>query len=218
SAGLASTALLFLWGSPLAFNQAIRWQQALGSDQAVAGLAFAFAGESPFGPERLQGAAPLRPAELRNQFYGTAPAGPDFTGTVVSSPFKLTQPWLVVPYAGYPTGDGNGLRLRIVDAQDRTVGDEIGCPGPNLDGITYWLVDVSAHAGRMARLVLYDGRSDTEAWVAVAPPVPTDNRELAVTLAQRLQGEMHGNLHTSLGIIALAAFACAGLAWWNRLR
>jgi hypothetical protein len=214
--GLISTGLLFLWASPLAFNQAGRWQQSLGRDQAVSGLSFAFAGETPFGPERVQGAAPLLPAELRNQFYGTAPAGPEFTGTVLSSAFKLTQPWLIVPFAGYPTGNGNGLRLRIVDDQGQTLGDEIGCPGPNLDGIAYWPVDVRSFVGRKAKLVLYDGRSDTEAWVAVAPPIPADSPELAAALAQRLQGEKHGSLHSSLGIIALVSLACAGLAWWNR--
>jgi hypothetical protein len=210
--------MLFFWGNPLAFNQAYRWRQLLGGDLAVTGLTFAFAGPSPFGPERLQGAAPILAVELRNQFFGTAPAGPEFTGTVLSSPFVLGQPWLVVPFAGYPTANGNGLRLRLVDDQGRTVGDEIGCPGPNQDGIAYWLVDVRPHQGRSAKLVLYDGRTDTEAWVAVAPPIPTDNPELAAALAQRLQGETHGSMHTSLGIVAVVSFLCVFFAWWNRRR
>ena len=184
----------------------------------MTGLTFAFAGPSPFGPERLQGAAPILPVALRNQFYGTAPAGPELTGTVLSSPFILSKPWLVVPYAGYPVGHGNGLRLRLVGDQDVTVGDEIGCQGPNSEGISYWSVDVRTHIGRRAQLVLYDGRSDTEAWVAAAPPVPTDSPELAAALAQRLQSETHVSLHTSLGIIALVSFISAGVAWWNRRR
>jgi len=216
--GLGCTGLLFFWGNPLAFNQVYRWQQLLGGKKAVTGLTFEFATAAPFGPERLQGAAPIMPETLRNQFFGTAPAGPELTGTVLSSVFVLREPWLVVPFAGYPTANGNGLRLRLVDEQGRKVGEEIGCPGPNQDGIAYWLVDVRPHQGRRAKLVLYDGRTDTEAWVAAAPPIPTDNPELAAALAQGLQGETHGSMHTSLGLIALVAFLCAFLAWWNRPR
>ncbi|HKB56243.1 MAG TPA: hypothetical protein VKC51_01525, partial [Lacunisphaera sp.] len=216
--GLLSAGSLFSWNNPLAFDQAYRWSQMLGGDQAVTGLTFEFVTPSPFGPERLQGAAPIMPVVLRNQFYGTAPAGPELTCTVLSSPFVLSKPWLVVPYAGYPTGNGNGLRLRIVDDQGRTVGEEIGCPGPNQDGISYWPVDVRSHLGRRARLVLYDGRTDVQAWVAAAPPIPTDNPELAVILAQNLERENHASLHTSLGMIALVAFVSAGVAWATRRR
>ncbi len=216
--GLGCTVSLFTWTDPLAFNQEYRWRQALGGDDALTGLAFEFVGPSLFGPERLQGAAPIIPVVLRNQFYGTAPAGPELTGTVLSSSFVLSKPWLVVPYAGYPVGNGNGLRLRIMGVNGDTVGDEIGCPGPNSEGISYWSVDVRAHLGRRARLVLYDGRSDTEAWVAVSSPVPTDRPELAAALAQRLQGETHASMHTSLGIMALVSFLGAFVAWWNRRR
>lgn len=216
--GLACTASLFAWNNPLAFNPEYRWRQLLGGSHAVTGLTFAFAGPSPFGPERLQGAAPILPVALRNQFYGTAPAGPELTGTVLSSPFILSKPWLVVPYAGYPVGHGNGLRLRLVGDQDVTVGDEIGCPGPNSEGIAYWPVDVRKHLGRRAQLVMYDGRTDTEAWVAVAPPVPADGPELAAALAQGLQNEAHAGLHSSLGIIALVSYLGALVAWWNRRR
>ncbi len=215
--GLICTAGLFFWTNPLAFEQKYRWRQLLGGDQALTGLNYAFVTVSPFGPERLQGAAPLLPVELRNQFFGTAPAGPEFTGTVLSSPFILSKPWLVVPYAGYPTSHGNGLRLRIV-GDHAGKEEEIGCPGPNQDGIAYWPVDVRALAGRQARLVLYDGRSDTNAWVAVAAPIPADDPELAGALAQRLQNETHGSLHASLGIIALVSYLGAFVAWWNRRR
>lgn len=216
AAGLVCTAALFAWPDPLSFNAEYRWRQLLGGSQAVAGLRFEFAGKSSFGSERLQGAAPILPEVLRNQFYGTAPAGPEFTGTVLSSSFVLSKPWLVVPYAGYPVGNGNGLRLRIVDEQGRTMGNEIGCPGPNSTGVAYWSVDVRTQLGRRAQLVLYDGRTDTEAWVAAAPPIPTDNPGLAAALAQRLQSETLGSMHTSLGIIALVSTICAVVAWWNR--
>jgi hypothetical protein len=216
--GLACAVGLFIWTNPLVFNQGVRWRQMLGGEQALTGLTFHFTTPSPFGPERLQGAAPISPVELRNQFYGTAPAGPELTCTVLSSPFVLTKPWLVVPYAGYPVGDGNGLRLQILDDSGLTMVTEIGCHGPNIDGIGYWPVETRAYLGRKARLVLYDGRTETEAWVAAAPPIPADSAELATTLAQRLQSEKHAGLHASLAVIALVAFACWFVAWYDRPR
>ena len=216
--GVACTVGLFSWSNPLAFNRDTRWRHLLGADQAVPGMTFEFITPSSFGPERLQGAAPISPVEVRNQFYGTAPAGPEFTGTVLSSAFVLSKPWLVVPIAGYPTGDGNGLRLRLLDENGAWNDEEIGCPGPNQDAISYWLLDVSAHLGRSARLVLYDGRSGVQGWVAVAPPIPTDNPELAAQLGQRLRLETHGRLHSSLGVIALVAYLYAFGAWWSDRR
>ena len=211
--GIACTVGLFAWSNPLSFDREARWRQLLGGDQALLGLTYEFAGPSPFGPERLQGAAPLAPIELRNRFHGTAPAGPEFTGVVLSSPFVLTKPWLIVPYAGYPAVAGNGLRLRLVDAKGAQVGDEIGCPGPNQDGVSYWAVDVTKHVGARARLVLYDGRNAQEGWIAVAPPVPAGSAELASQLAVRLQRETQGRLHTSLAIIALVSYLAACMAW-----
>jgi hypothetical protein len=184
----------------------------------MTGLTFDFAGPSPFEPHRLQGAAPILPEALRNQFYGTAPEGPALTCVVLSSAFTLTHPWLIVPYGGYPTGNGNGLRLQILDARGELSDLEIGCPGPNLDGIGYWAVDATPYLGRKARLVLYDGRTDTEAWVAAAPPIPADSAELATTLAQRLKNEKHAGMHASLAVIAAVALACWLAAWFGRPR
>jgi hypothetical protein len=166
--GLA-TALSLAWSNPVWMDAAQRWRRSLGGNEAVQDIRFSFAGPSEFGHERLQGAAPISPVPLRDQFYGTAPAGPELMTVVVSSRFPLTQPWLVVPYAGYPTGNGNGLRLRIVDAQGNQVGDEIGCPGPGGPGVLFWTIDVRAHAGRQAMLILYDGRC----------PPPTPNSPTA---------------------------------------
>lgn len=214
-AGLA-VALMFAWSNPLAFNQELRWQRMLGGDRAVTGMSFAFVGPSEYGSDRLQGAAPILPEILRNQFFGTAPAGPEFTCTVVSSPFELTTPWLIVPYAGYPVGSGNGIRLRILDARGQAIGDEIGCPGPNLEGIGYWVVDVRNHQGRSAILVLYDGRTDTEAWVAVAPPIRSADPAFAETLARGLENEKHAGTHRALAVIALIAALCAVVSWPTR--
>lgn len=215
---LLAVAMMLVWANPFAFDRAHRWQQLLGGKHALTNLTFAFAGAAPFGPERLQGAAPIMPESLRNQFYGTAPAGPELTCTVLSSPFVLTTPWLVVPYSGYPVGHGNGLRLRIVDDRDQQVGVEIGCDGPNLDDIGYWVVDVRKHQGSRARLVLYDGRTDTEAWVAAAPPIPTQDPGLAETLARRLQNEKHASSHAATAVIALVALICTIVSWFGRRR
>ena len=215
--GLATLGPMLILSNPLTFDAGQRWQRWLGGEQALTGLTFNFTTPTPFGPERLQGAAPLLPETLRNQFYGTAPAGPELTCTVVSSPFVLTQAWMIVPYAGYPVGNGNGLRLRLLDDQGARSGEEIGCPGPNGDAISYWVVDVRALAGRRAQLVLYDGRTDTEAWVAAAPPILSANPKLTATLADGLRNEQHASAYASLGIIALVAFVCA-LCGWLRTR
>lgn len=204
------------WSNPFIFDADSRWRKVIGGADAITGLRFQFATPAQFGPERLQGAAPLSPAALRNLFYGTAPAGPEWTGTVLSSDFALGQPWLVVPFAGYPTGHGNGLRLRILDAEGRWTGEEIGCPGPNQDHIAYWTVDVRAHHGRRAQLVLYDGRTGTEGWIAVAPPIPTPNAELARSLAAGLTQESYVRLHSSLAVIGLIAWGMAFATWWHR--
>ena len=212
----ACTLGVLAWNNPFTFDADTRWRKVIGGADALSGLRFQFVSPTEFGPERLQGAAPLSPAALRNLFYGTAPAGPEWTGTVLSSDFPLDQPWLVVPFAGYPTGHGNGLRLRILDAQGRWTGEEIGCSGPNQDTIAYWSVDVRAHQGRRAQLVLYDGRTATEGWIAVAPPIPTRNTELARDLAAGLARESYTRLHSSLAVIGLVAWAVAFASWRNR--
>lgn len=201
--------MMFAWSNPLSFNREYRWQQTLGGDQALSSLAFKIVGPSVFDSSRLRGAAPITPEVLRNQFYGTAPEGPELTCAVLSSAFEITKPWLVVPYAGYPIGNGNGLRLRVLDQDGREHVDEIGCPGPNSEGVAYWTVDVHALQGRQVQLVLYDGRTGTEGWVAAAAPVPTDDPKFAESLAGRLQREGHIASHAALGAIALIALLCA---------
>ena len=212
--GGTALATAFVLANPFAFDASKRWQHLLGGDQALKGLTFAFTTRSPFGPERLQGAAPIMPELLRNNFYGTAPEGPALTGTMVSSPFVLTKPWLIVPYAGYPVGHGNGLRVRLIDEHDRQVGEEIGCPGPNLEGVSFWAADVRTHVGQRARLVLYDGRTDTEAWVAASPPIPADSPDLAATLIRGLPGRPG---RVGLGLPQLAAPA-PERCWLNSAR
>jgi len=216
--GLAALALMTTWANPFAFNRAQRWQQLLGGEHALSGLTFSFVGPSPFGSERLQGAAPLQPETLRNQFFGTAPAGPELTCTVVSSAFRLTTPWLIVPYAGYPVGHGNGLRLQLLDESGQHITEEIGCNGPNLEEVGFWIADVGAHPKRLARLVLYDGRTDTEAWLAVAPPIPTQDPGQVESLIRGMQNERHAASHAALAVISVIALICAIVSGWSHRR
>lgn len=213
---LGSFVALLGWSGPLFSARDARWRQILGGDQALTGLTFDFAAPTGFPRERLQGAAPVSPVELRNRLYGTAPAGPALTGVVFSSAFTLARDWLVVPYAGYPTGSGNGLRLQLLKADGHSVEREIGCPGPNRDGLGFWTIDVKALRGRRARLVLYDGRTDLEAWVAAAAPIATDDPDLATTLSARADREHYYNLHATLLIVFVVASVCAALTFRRR--
>jgi hypothetical protein len=217
-AGGAALAATLASSNTFAIDPAVRWQRLLGGTDAIAGLKFRFTTAAPFGPERLQGAAFINPEALRNHFYGTAPEGVGLTCTVVSSPFVLTKPWLIVPYAGYPVGNGNGLRIRIVDAQENRIGEEIGCHGPNIEGVAFWAADVRSHIGQRAQLVLYDGRTDTEAWVAASPPIPADSPVLAETLARGLKREAHVAMRISIGAIGLVAGFCGLVGWWDQRR
>jgi hypothetical protein len=68
------------------------------------------------------------------------------------------------------------------------------------------------------QLVLYDGRTDTEAWVAAAPPVPADTAKIAASFEQGLRNEQHAPAYTSLGAVALIALLGAVLGWWVNRR
>ncbi|MFI5335711.1 MAG: hypothetical protein ACHQ5A_02945 [Opitutales bacterium] len=212
--GLAAFTLLFCWPDPFTFRQTSRWKQLILPPGSVGPLTYAFVGPAPLPVERLQGAAPLSPPELRDLFCGTAPEGPGLTGTILSSPFTITTPWLVVPHAGFPVGNGNGLRIRVYEADGRTF-TEVACEGPNPPEIAFWTTDVRSYQGRTARLVLYDGRTETEAWVAAAPPIATRDSSLAARLTARRRMEQLAPAHQALGWIALVAgllFAGAGLS------
>ena len=202
--GLGAFALLFQWTEPFNFTQAMRWRHLFLPPGSVGPLDYEFFTPAPFPASRLQGGAPLSPPDLRDLFCGTAPEGPGFTGTVLSSRFTITTPWLVVPCAGYPVSHGNGLRIRIEDAAGHTL-TEVAHPGPNPPEISFWTADVRQYAGMLARLVLYDGRTETEAWVAAAPPIATADPTLAARLAERLRLERLAPAHRSLGWIALTA-------------
>lgn len=207
SLALASGALVFCWPDPLVFDTAQRWRALLQPPGSVGPLEYRVIGSSKeVPPGRLAGTAPLFPEEARANFAGTDVDGSEFRCTAWSDPFPVKTPWLIVPHAGWPIGNGNGLRLRI----ETTAGEfvtEVACFGPNPNGIGFWTADVREHQGRRARVVLYDGRSDTEAWVAAAPPIATNDPRAADALVDRQQREKLAHAHTALAVLAIAGLA-----------
>jgi hypothetical protein len=215
---LLATGLLFYWPDPFTFDPSARWRQLLLPPGNVAPLDVQItAGSQVYEPDRLIGAALIDPPELRALFTGTHPEGTALTCTAVGRAFPIYAPWLVVPHAGWPVANGNGLRLRIEEADGKFI-TEVECMGPNPQGIGFWTADVRDYAGKMARLVLYDGRTGTEAWVAAAPPIATQDAALATALSRRMQREQLRPLHTSLGVLALISILGGCLAWWGNRR
>lgn len=213
---LAAGLMLCHWADPFTFPAAARWRHLLEPAGSVTPLQVRITGGShDYPPERLVGAAPLAPPELRALVTGTEPEGPGLTCTAVSRPFPVASPWFIVPFAGWTVAHGNGLRLRIEEPDGRVI-TEVACDR-NSPGLAFWAADVRAFAGKTARLVLYDGRTETEAWVAAAAPIATEDPALAARLARRAEEEALAGLHTALGVSVLFfTLAGAGLAWVGR--
>jgi hypothetical protein len=213
-------ALVFLWPKPLEFSAEKRWLALLAPRGTVEGLTFHITTKTHFDPDNLTGGANLTPGDFRNLFYGTHIDGPGFIGEAQSSPFPVKSPWLVIPFAGFPASPGNALRLRIEDASGRTL-TELTCPGPNpnLNEIDFWAADVSAYAGKSARLMFYDGRNDAEGWVAAAAPQAAKGPERAASFRRDRRSEPTRFGQASLGVVALTALLlCVGTALTSRRR
>ncbi len=209
---LAATTLMLCWPAPFTFSQSSRWRLILAPASNVGPLEVQIVtGSSELPGERLIGAAPLSPPAMRDLFTGTAPGGPALTCTAWSKPFPIHAPWFVVPYAGWPVAHGNGLRLRIEESNGKFI-TELACSGPNQSEVTFWTADVRAYVNKQARLVIYDGRTETEAWVAAAPPIPTGDEKLGKALEKRMQWEALASLHTSLGVVAVVSLLCVFIA------
>jgi len=94
---------------------------------------------------------------------------------------------------------------------------EIPCPGPNHGAgpgdIGFWSVDVRPYAGRAGRLVLEDGRDDTEGWLAAAPPQAADGTALAAAhqRAWAAEGTLAGlrSLQMVFAVMAVLAIVAA---------
>ncbi len=210
--------LVFLWPMPFEFRSEKRWSLMILPPGVVGGLSFQITTPSAYPGDRIIGAAALSPVDFRNTFFGTHVDGPPFTGRAQSSPFPLTSPWLVIPFAGFPASSGNSLRLQIEDRTGRLLA-EITCPGPNPADIDFWSIDVRAYAGQQARLVFYDGRSDAEGWLAAAPPQPAQDADRARRLQRSWKLERTTGAHRSLAVIfgSLLLFTL-GLAFRRRPR
>jgi hypothetical protein len=202
---IAAGALVFCWPDPLTFDLAERWRRFFHRPGSVGALELHIEkGSEQLPDDHLFGAAPLSPLDVRFQFSGTNPGTTAFTCTAWSKRFPVTAPWFVVPYSGWPVSHGNGLRLRIEEPDGGLI-TEVACPGPGTPEIGYWLADVRPYQGKQARLVLYDGRTDTEAWVAAAPPIATRDPALAALMAAAFRRESIAPAHFAFGRLALAS-------------
>ncbi|MBI2813983.1 MAG: hypothetical protein HYX71_06840 [Opitutae bacterium] len=212
-AALAAGALVFCWPDPLTFDQEERWRRFFNPPGAVGPLELHIVSSSePLPDEHLFGAVPLSPPAVRFQFSGTNPGTPAFTCTAWSKPFPIRTAWFIVPYTGSPVAHGNGLRLRIEEPDGGFIA-EVGCPGPNTNEIAYWAADVRRYAGRQARLVLYDGRTDTDAWVGAAPPIAAPDPSLAPRMRAAFEWETTAHAHHALARLSGAAFLVLAV-WW----
>lgn len=214
-AGLAGLGL-FAWPHPFTFSAEQRWHRLFHPPGSVGPLAYEIiSANSPQPPGRLAGTAPLSPEGLRFQFAGTDVDGPGFTCTAWSDPFPIQTPWFIVPHAGWPEAHGNGMRLRVESASGQLI-REIGWGAARPPEIEFTAVDVSAFIGQRARVVLYDGRSESDAWVAAAPPIASASPDLAPTLARRFDHEKLAPLHAGFGVIGMMALFLVLLSWVAR--
>ena len=214
---LAAGALVFAWPDPVVFDLGERWHRYFNPPGSTGPLALQVVrgGAPEIRDEYLIAAVPLSPLEVRLQFSGTNPGSTAFTCTAWSQAFPVRSPWLVVPFAGYPVAHGNGLRLRIEEPGGAFI-TEVGCEGPNTPEISFWVADVRPYLGKQARLVLYDGRNDTDAWVGAAPPIATDDPALVGRLAAGLAHERLAPAHFAFGRLALASTIL--LSVWTLVR
>lgn len=203
---IGAAGAFLLWPRPFTWSQQERWEHLVYPASAVRELRYEFISKSAYPNDRLDGAAELAPESLRNLFVGTRLDGADFTGSAQSQPFKLESPWLVIPFAGFPSAPGNSLALVIEDARGGTMAT-LRCEQAAPRDIGFWSVDVRQFAGRTARIVLTDGRAADQGWLAVAPPQPASAGTSGDKLAAAWSAE-----RTVVGRVTAAAFFALGLA------
>ncbi len=116
------------------------------------------------------GGARVNPGDA-GQLWGSLVGGNEFVGELVSPAFQILGDALVVPVAGYPSAEGNSLRLEILAdgggrfAEVKYLGDNPG------EAIRLWRIPVGQWWKMRARLVLQDGRKTDEAWLAIGLPI-----------------------------------------------
>lgn len=184
--GVIAAILLSMWGQPSEENLDFRWRNILSPRSAESTLKFEFTSPAPLSADRIVGAADLSPVYIRNFFHGTRLNGPAFTGTLTSKRFKPDSRWLVIPVAGFPSAPGNRLEVQI----ENDAGDVLGLivfKGANPAArVNFWQVDLAEHANQYARIRLVDGRTDTDSWLAVAPPIRTGDATRAFSLQRKM--------------------------------
>ncbi len=104
-------------------------------------------------------------------FWGTSIGGDRFTGTLVSTPFTLTENALYVPIIGYPATPGNALELEIL-RDDASVETRLKYAGANpQESPQLWEIDTGLWRGRRARLVLRDTLTGYGGWLGIGQPI-----------------------------------------------
>lgn len=214
--------LIFLWPMPFTFGPNARWPLILAPAGSLPEMQFRITTPTTYVVDNLTGGAALWPEKFRNTFYGTHIDGPGFTGTAMSQQFRLDAPWLVIPYAGYPASPGNRLGLQIEDEAGQVVATltcPLGNPGPGATDIDFWATDVRPFVGHQARVVLVDGRTDAQGWVAAAPPHPAQSPAEADDRRQawRMEALATGHLHLAVITAGLGVLA-VGTARWRHPR
>ncbi len=210
---VASFAGLFLWQHPLLFGEVARKTKILQASGTIAPLRYEFIGSSAFSPDRIVGAADVTPGDVRNLFHG-----PVDLGRVRSNSFHLITPRLIVPFAGHPTAPGMALQVVVEDGKGSTV-HVYACADAAVADVNFWELDVSGNQKRSAYLMLADGSSEPNGWIAAAPPQYAWNPGQGAVRTQAWAGETHASAHATLGLVgALSLLGWVGLELARRRR
>ena len=134
--------------------------------QTTEGDAWTVNGDFP-GQGPGQGEAPL----VR---YGSWSGDADRTGTFISAPLTVREPYLVVPIIGYPSRSGN--RLSIEAADNSAVVATYDGLNPR-EKWERWVVYVGALQGREVRIVAVDGTRGWGGWLGIGEP-KAQNRQV----------------------------------------
>jgi len=228
---VASTGVCLAWENPWAFSRSERLRVSYlpaSAGVSFSDLEFHRGDGNEHALVSTTGAVETQPDDQREYWYGTRlPTAVDFRGILKSRAITVRARYLIVPFAGYPCADGNGLRWRIVNPMTNEE-KWISYVGPNPGvGWDMWTVDVSEYKGLDASLYLFDGREDAVGWVGVARPAQTDDAGFAAQWRPRLRMLRAEGAHRALagfaaamGMLCLATFGCRKMtnATWRQAK